>query len=138
MFNLLGRVSDNDWRLLFEIPSARITLGSEEITLSAISRANFDNGKETLRKVAQNRIDATSASVVVMGHTHQPDEKRLEGGTYYNPGSWTRYLELTPNHKITLEDLKDESKYPYQLNVVRIEKSDDESLKSEMICFEHS
>jgi predicted phosphodiesterase len=71
-----------------------------------------------------------------MGHTHQPDEVQLDGGMYYNPGSWTRYLELGSGDEVTLEDLKDEARYPYQLNYVRVESSGAAALKSKMVCFE--
>lgn len=136
MFDLLGRVDIAEWQSLFDMPRANATLGSDEVTLSALLQANFDDGKEKLRSVAQQRIDATGAGVVVMGHTHQPDKKRLEGGIYYNPGCWTRYLELKAGQSVTLEDLRDESRYPYQLNAVRVEPGESGQMKSEMTCFE--
>lgn len=136
MFDLLGRIDDATWSALFEMARPP-TLGTDDVTLSAIVRASFDDGKLKQRSVAQHRIDAiTEASVVVMGHTHQPDEVRLEGGMYYNPGCWTRYLELKASDRVTLEDLKDESCYPYQLNYVRVEANDSDVLKSAMVCFD--
>jgi UDP-2,3-diacylglucosamine pyrophosphatase LpxH len=135
MFDLLGRIHDAQWHALFDLPPGH-TLGSDDVTLSALMQANFDDGKQKLRAVAQERVDATGASVVVMGHTHQPDVKILDGGTYYNPGCWTRYLELGAGQKVTLEDLRDESRYPYQLNFVRVERDGENALRSKMHCFE--
>ncbi|MDB5949887.1 MAG: hypothetical protein JWR65_1742, partial [Massilia sp.] len=48
-----------------------------------------------------------------------------------NPGSWTRYWQLERTPKLTLADLTDESNYPYELNVVRVEQVDG-VLKSSM------
>jgi predicted phosphodiesterase len=71
-----------------------------------------------------------------MGHTHQPDEKRGNRGVYYNTGSWTRYAELSQMEDLTLENLRHEEKFPYQLNYVRVERLPDSNLKSAMICYE--
>lgn len=136
MFELLGKIDIADWQSLFDLPRTNVTLGSNDITLSAVVQANFDDGKKKLVNVAQQRIDETGAIVVVMGHTHQPDRKQLKGGVYYNPGCWTRYLELKAGQKVTLDDLKDESRYPYELNAVRVEMENSGHLKSEMFCFE--
>jgi UDP-2,3-diacylglucosamine pyrophosphatase LpxH len=133
MLQLLGRIDDTKWHALFDLPPGA-TLGSDDVTLGALTRAGFDDGKETLRRVAQQRVDA-GAKVVVMGHTHQPDTRQLDGGMYYNPGCWTRYLELKPGQKVTLDDLKDESRYPYQLNFVRVERDASGKLQSKMHCF---
>ena len=135
MMFLLGRIELAKWQELFR-GTEGIALGTEGVTLSAIGKSNFVDGKERCRKEATKRAKATGATVVVMGHTHQPDEYVWEaGGVYYNPGSWTRYLELSSRQKVTLADLKDETKYPYKLNYVRIENTGGD-LRSEMICFE--
>ena len=137
MFELLGPMDIADWQALFDVPASSHTLGTDDVTLSALVQAGFDDGKQSLRSVAQQRVDATGATVVVMGHTHQPDTKRLDGDAVsYNPGCWTRYLELRPGQSVTLADLRDESRYPYQLNVVRVSPGDDGSLVSRMTCFE--
>lgn len=135
MFRLLGRISDQEWRELFDAPFAA-TLGSDPKTLHAIARSNSSFDKAFLRNLAQERLDSTEAEVVVMGHTHQPDRMMLDGGIYYNPGCWTRYLELNPGQEVRLADLVDESKYPYELNFVKIWSDDVGAIKSDMICFE--
>jgi UDP-2,3-diacylglucosamine pyrophosphatase LpxH len=124
MFALLGRIDEAVWKELFELGKTGVALGTDEVTLSALRQAGKVDGKQELRDVARRRARLKEASVVVMGHTHQEDQLDLDGGaTYFNPGCWTRYLELEAGRQVTLEDLKDESKYPYALNVVRIESN---------------
>lgn len=124
MVDLLGRLDDTQWRALFDLGAGAVTLGETPQTLNALRASAFDDMKLKLRRVAQQRADETGARVVVMGHTHQPDQLALEGGAQYvNPGCWTRYLELPPGQHVRLADLQDESRYPYALNVVRIERA---------------
>ena len=132
MFALLGRLDMRTRQSLFDLSDTGVDLGTDNVTLAAIVRANLVDGKIELKKVAKKRGTLKNASVVVMGHTHQADELEWNGGKYYNPGCWTRYLELEPGRSITLEDLKEESKYPYALNFVRVERQGD-SLASEMV-----
>lgn len=137
MFDLLGRIDDQRWRSLFTPAAGAMTLGAgDDATLSAVARAAFADIKQKLRDVAQGRRDSTGASVVVMGHTHQPDEADLEGGRYFNPGCWTRYLEAEDGERITLEQLRDESQFPYQLNYVRVQSRADGTLDATMITFD--
>lgn len=122
MFALLGRLDDARWNALFAPPAGAVTLGaSDDVTLGAVARAAFDDTKLKLRDAAQARVDETGAQVVVMGHTHQRDEWALQGGRYFNPGCWTRYLEAGRGERIRLDELRDESQFPYQLNYVRVE-----------------
>ena len=93
--------------------------------------------KEILRQTAQEQLRQDNGTqVVVMGHTHQPDELKTDRGIYFNPGSWTRYVELEKAGNLTLEDLKREDDFPYQLNYVRIKNPAIGPLKAEMICYE--
>jgi UDP-2,3-diacylglucosamine pyrophosphatase LpxH len=134
MFALLGRIDDATWHALFDVPPVPTLSLQSDVTLSAVVGANFVDGKEELRKVAQKRAISRSAKVVVMGHTHQADIVPMaDGSMYYNPGSWTRYLELAKGQRVTLDDLRREDNYPYALNVVRVEPHAD-GLRSEMVC----
>jgi UDP-2,3-diacylglucosamine pyrophosphatase LpxH len=133
MFTLLGRVDGPAWQALFELEHSGVVLGDDGITLSAIYRAGNIDGKEELRKAATKRARQKRASVVVMGHTHQEDELKGDGFVYFNPGSWTRYLELQEGRRVTLDELKDETKYPYALNMVRVEPVGGE-LRASMVC----
>jgi UDP-2,3-diacylglucosamine pyrophosphatase LpxH len=136
MLDLLGRIDMAQWLALFGTGDG-IVLGHEEGTLAAVFRAGLVDGKARLREVAQQKARQTGARVVVTGHTHQPDDCELdEGVRYYNPGSWTRFLELAPGQRVTLEDLREESRYPYRLNFVRVERRGDD-IASTMTCFDH-
>jgi len=73
------------------------------------------------------------AEIVVLGHTHLPETVEEGGRKYYNPGSWTRYVENASS--LTLRDLEDERSYPYRLNCIRIEEIGS-NLRSEFICIE--
>lgn len=106
----------------------------------SIIRAGMAHDKEELRREAEMRLAGPGVDVVVFGHTHQPDEWRgpaggMEGG-YFNPGSWTRYVDVTDMADLKLEDLKREEDFPYQLNYVRVEEGPSGSLRAEMKCFE--
>ena len=76
------------------------------------------------------------AEVVVFGHTHQPDECKLNGKRYFNPGSWTRYVKLEDLNSLTLKDLENDEDFPYQLNFIRIAALKSGNLVSEKICYE--
>jgi len=71
-----------------------------------------------------------------MGHTHQPDKRSAaNGGRYYNPGSWTRDVDLDKNPNLTLDDLKNETVFPYQLNFFRVERDASNNLVSDMFTY---
>jgi len=122
MFALLGRIDQARWQELFTLEPSATALGSDVVTLSALKEAARLNGKDESFLAASKRARLKKAHVVVMGHTHEVDQRDLDGGArYFNPGCWTRFLELEPGRLVTLQDLEDESKYPYALNVVRVE-----------------
>ena len=141
MLILLGKIDNESWLNLFDARQPQVTLGTAQgITLNALRKAAFEDGKAKLRIVARDRAADTNARVVVMGHTHQPDEMELPNGArYFNPGCWTRYLELHPEQDVRLADLEDEGRYPYQLNYIRVEPPQpDQSMLSRKLCFEKS
>ena len=74
------------------------------------------------------------AQVVVLGHTHLPQTVGTGALRYYNPGSWTRYVDNAST--LRLEQLEDESKFPYELNYVRVEDTGAKVLQSDMITVE--
>jgi len=113
-----------------------LSVGSASGTL-AIQKAGRIDEMEQLRSVAKSRfIDDHDCEVIVMGHTHQPDHQKFGKGCYYNPGSWTRYADISQQTSLTLDMLKDETKFPYQLNYVWVEMAADGRLLSEMKPFE--
>jgi hypothetical protein len=104
----------------------------------AVTRAGRLDEKALLANVAEKRFRAEpDCEVIVMGHTHQPDARTFDGGRkYYNPGSWTRYIDISKQDGLTLDMLRDESKFPYQLNYIRIEREGGGRLASEKTNFE--
>jgi len=101
-----------------------------------IAQAGRLDEKENLARVAKQRCLAErSCQVVVMGHTHQPDSREFDGRRYYNPGSWTRYVDVSKQDALTLDMLKDESRFPYQLNYIRVQPAAHGRLASEKKTF---
>lgn len=97
-------------------PAARHTLGA------LLGGSAF--GKDSLRRIARERAAAEAATeVVVLGHTHVPDDFPLPNAArYFNPGSWTRYVDVARHPELRLEDLRDESRFPYALNFVDVRR----------------
>jgi UDP-2,3-diacylglucosamine pyrophosphatase LpxH len=121
---LMAALPLTQWLPLATVPSSTLSLepgaeGEKGLTLD-IFRSGMQNADAVLRTIAEERLKA-GASVVVMGHTHQPDTHVTGRGVYFNPGSWTRYLDSARIGQLTVEDLKSEADFPYQLNYVRIE-----------------
>jgi UDP-2,3-diacylglucosamine pyrophosphatase LpxH len=136
LYELMPKVSPIDWLPLFDV-STGATLGRDDrsgTTLSIALAATMDE-KEVLRYEAQARLDGRGREVVVLGHTHQPDEVRKGNGGYFNPGSWTRYVEIGEMNALRLEDLGREDDFPYQLNYIRVEKHPRGSLRADKICY---
>jgi UDP-2,3-diacylglucosamine pyrophosphatase LpxH len=141
---LLDQLDEAGWDRLFAPPPG-VTLSAngepgavDGVTLGALRKAAFEDGKALLRKTARERAAETGAPVVVMGHTHQADEVHEGALHYFNPGSWTRYLELAKGQNVRMADLRDESRFPYALNYVRVEAAGDGTLAARLVCFERS
>jgi len=103
-------------------------------------------GGETLSIIETGRIDVRAAcatiargkwkagaEIVVLGHTHIPEQLDEDGRRYYNPGSWTRYVDDASSLK--LSDLANELAYPYRLNYIRVEAVEGR-LQSNFLCIE--
>ena len=119
-------------------PPGRSTLSTHggASTLQIVHAGVLDE-KEDLATIARKRsLAERSCEVIVMGHTHQPDSREFDGGRrYYNPGSWTRYIDVSKQAKLTLDMLKDESRFPYQLNYIRVQPAAGGRLASEKKTF---
>lgn len=102
-------------------------------------------GSGTLAILAASKIDTRQAcvevasvqwrqgaQVVVLGHTHLPQTIEEKSHRYYNPGSWTRYIDAEDVESLTLEKLQREDQFPYQLNCVRVEDDGSGTLASEL------
>ena len=136
LYYAMARVSMDRWLKVFEGVQGT-SLGSPDDLSLAIKKAGTMNDKEELRRQAAEQLASGKGhQVVVLGHTHQPDDHTTTHGRYFNPGSWTRYLEFERLSSVTLKDLKHEENFPYQLNFVRVqEASGSPKLGANMHCF---
>jgi hypothetical protein len=91
--------------------------GPGTLTLMAGFRANET---EDLYAGATNVYAREGVKTVVMGHTHESIE-RVQGFTYFNTGSWTRYYRFEKNERTAPWSLLRERSYesfPYRLRYV--------------------
>ncbi|MBL8425259.1 MAG: hypothetical protein JNK06_17445 [Candidatus Accumulibacter phosphatis] len=139
MQRLFAVLPADEWLALFALRPARVLAAGGSKTLGTIIGARHF-GKDALRDLAQRRFDACpAAQVIVMGHTHLPDDQPSNNRHYLNPGSWTRYLDLDEHPHISLDDLRDEARFPYELNYIAVEAgADDTPLVARLACFERS
>lgn len=136
---VIVKLSPEQWQPAFDVLEPA-TLGTDEHTLQIV-RSGMAKEKEDLNAAARSQLlRADGPEVVIFGHTHQPDEWRgadgKSDGGYFNPGSWTRYVDATKMQNLTLQDLKNESDFPYQLNYIRVEQRESGALIARKICFE--
>jgi UDP-2,3-diacylglucosamine pyrophosphatase LpxH len=110
-----------------------LSIGASGGDTLAIRNASSIDVRAECVKIARNKWDV-GAQIVVFGHTHLPQTVEDGARRYYNPGSWTRYADDAAS--LTLEQLKDESRFPYALNCVRVEDTGSDSLLSEMMCID--
>ena len=136
LYEMLPRVAPQEWLHVFDaLNRPSLDIGVDSIRLSII-RSGVSNDKKNLSDMAESEMDKDDGpQVVVLGHSHQPDHQTTDRGVYFNPGSWTRYVDLDRERNLSLEDLKQEDSFPYQLNYVRVEYQQDKPLKAAMHCY---
>jgi UDP-2,3-diacylglucosamine pyrophosphatase LpxH len=141
LMDLLVNLPPEKWEDAFEElgSSGTLSSGGDGKTLS-ILRAGMAHDKEELKQAALVLLAERNAEVAVFGHTHQPDEYRGKNGDwdggYFNPGSWTRYVDVSKMVDLKLADLADEKDFPYQLNYIRVELGASDALRADKLCFE--
>jgi len=54
---------------------------------------------------------------------------------YFNPGSWTRYVDLEQDPTLGLSDLQTEEHLLYSLKYVRVDQDDNGQLTTELLTF---
>jgi UDP-2,3-diacylglucosamine pyrophosphatase LpxH len=135
MLDCLGETDVETWIRLFDQaqPSSLDAIGASKETLAIGESSAL--GKSDWREEAATQWRA-GAEVVVMGHTHLPDRAEDGSRQYFNPGSWIRYVDSDDLNGLTLDDLKQEEKFPFQLNYVWVERSGDGSIHGSMTCFD--
>jgi UDP-2,3-diacylglucosamine pyrophosphatase LpxH len=120
--------------------AGQLSTGEGEDGYLSLTKGFRLDEKALLREGAINLLDAQNekgVKLVVMGHTHEPDEK--PGGiNYYNTGSWTRYYRFNDgkDHASAWSILRDQSyvSFPYMLNYVDIDTQHPGA--AQMFCFE--
>jgi UDP-2,3-diacylglucosamine pyrophosphatase LpxH len=135
MADSMAAIEMETWTALFDMAQPDILNLSDD---SGDTLAIIQSGKlaeDTWRREAEEQW-RQGAEVVVFGHTHLPETMRQGRRAYYNPGSWTRYVRSEDLAGLTMEDLKQEDKFPYQLNYVQVTETEQGGLDSSMICFE--
>lgn len=137
LLDLFAALPFEEWLCLTALPPTTLglELASGDPGTLAIAAAGRQLADEVLRESARLRL-AAGASVVVMGHTHQPDVWKHAHGEYFNPGSWTRYVNSAQIGLLTLDDLVTEQNFPYQLNYVRVDVVASGDIGATMVCFE--
>jgi len=120
MADVIVRVSPERWLPVFD--------GVRPGTLQIAASGRWKS-KEALRAEAKKQWD-DGAEIVTIGHTHEYDESSDGEKRYYNTGSWTRSLPWAKDKDLTLERLKDESCFPYNLLYLRVEQQADGTLAS--------
>jgi UDP-2,3-diacylglucosamine pyrophosphatase LpxH len=121
--DVLVRVSPEQWLPVFD--------GVRPSTLQ-IAKSGRWKSKEALRKEASLQFEEAGTEIVTIGHTHEYDTFSNGSQRYYNTGSWTRSLPWSKDKDLTLERLKDESWFPYNLLYLRVEQQGSGKLASEM------
>jgi UDP-2,3-diacylglucosamine pyrophosphatase LpxH len=122
MADVVVRVSPDRWLPVFD--------GVRPATLQ-IAESGRWKAKESLRNEATQQFKDDVVQIVTIGHTHEYDSFSDGAQRYYNTGSWTRSLPWSKEQNLTLDKLKDESWFPYNLLFLRIEQHDGK-LASEM------
>ncbi len=138
LIEMMPLVDPQDWSEVFEQLKLGNTLaiGGQGSTL-AIKEGNKVDKEYLWQEAEKLLLSDDGPQVVVMGHTHQPDARQAgNGGSYFNPGSWTRYVDYEKNPNLTLDDLTNDKSFPYELNFVRVEQADGHQLKAEQITYE--
>jgi UDP-2,3-diacylglucosamine pyrophosphatase LpxH len=132
---MIENIPPDTWLPVFDrdLPQT-LSLGDERSRTLAIIPSALKNEKLTLQNAAR-KLFLTGAKVVVFGHTHQPDRLEEKGKQYFNPGSWTRYVEMDDMAGLSLADLKNEADFPYALNFVRVEKTSTGNVAAQLHCF---
>jgi UDP-2,3-diacylglucosamine pyrophosphatase LpxH len=116
------------------------TLSTDDATgkTLAIGKAGFIKVEAECEKIARATWLA-GAQIVVLGHTHLPQKvEGKDGNRYYNPGSWTRYVKADRQRQLRLADLRQEDRFPYELNCIRIEDTSSAWLRTDFLCIDRN
>jgi UDP-2,3-diacylglucosamine pyrophosphatase LpxH len=138
LLEALARDESGELTSFLNAVQMQTTLGTGSSRTLGMVRSEMKSSLDLFREAALKEFDGLRSvtQFVVLGHTHQPDRQEFNGKAYYNTGSWTRFVPYKDVPDLTLDDLKREEDYPYQLNYVRVERKPDDTLVGSMIRFD--
>ncbi len=121
LMEMMAKEEPAAWEAMMGGSLAQGTLGPDKDTLTLINAQRIDDMK-LFQENAKAMLLGSEVQIIIMGHTHLPDQLEVEGGKrYFNPGSWTRYADVSTQENLRMDDLRDESRFPYQLNYIKVE-----------------
>ena len=138
LLEALARDESGELTSFLNAVQMQTTLGTGSSRTLGMLRSEMTSSLALFRKAALEEFDGLRSvtQFVVLGHTHQPDRQEFNGKAYYNTGSWTRFVPYKDVPDLTLDDLKREEDYPFELNYVRVERKTDDTLVGSMIRFD--
>jgi hypothetical protein len=133
LLSMFAKYSPDELRGIFDAKLARtLSIADRERTLRIVSSGASD--EKAILQTEAKKFFYGGADVVVFGHTHQPDKIDDNGKRYFNPGSWTRYVNIDKVGSLKLEDFRRDEDFPYQLNFIRV-TPESGRLAADKICF---
>lgn len=132
---LLPKLPPEEWLPVFDrAKPVTLATGRKSGATLAVYKGRIELDKEC--RTEARKQWKSGAEIVVLGHTHLPEQMSSGTQQYFNPGSWTRYVDAKRAASLTMEDLRNEYQFPYELNYVRVEAPRTGSVHGEMICYE--
>lgn len=124
-------------RLISNMPKDQFaSIFRKEFGSVGIVKAGLAKDVEILRDAAKSALFKFNGQIAVMGHTHQPDECNFGKKQYFNPGSWTRYWDVSKQQNLTLDELKNESSFPYKLYYIEVKQNATGDIVGKKVLFE--
>jgi UDP-2,3-diacylglucosamine pyrophosphatase LpxH len=128
-------VSWERWLAILDLTRPGVLGKTSAARTLKIGQAALIDVRQKCIEIARNAW-RDGAEIVVFGHTHLPQQCSEGHHRYYNPGSWTRYVDAGQAGTLTLKDLEREDTFPFELNCARIEDTGSYTLQSELICID--
>ncbi len=106
----------------------------------ALGRAEQEQQRVALQHAAAEISQQEKAEIILFGHSHQPDHKRLDtGGTYINTGCWLGEYALSDAQPELLEllfrDSTNRTDLPFRLPYARIEYDEEDYPTAQLLDF---
>ena len=134
LLSLIAQREPKDWEALLRPSGGSLGLISGE----AKTAVGWLDKPEIACREAATAAWTKGADIVVLGHTHLKDKVERRSKRYFNPGSWTRYIYPQAIPQLTAELLKDETRFPFDLSYVEIDRDASGRLAGKLYSFEQS